>query len=71
MKLQHQETMSVQSHETCQTCGGKLLHLGNLPPSRFPAIRVLGVIQERWECQTCNAEYTRNVQPAEKPALAS
>jgi hypothetical protein len=57
-----------QAVQTCAACGGVCIYVGHEEPSRFAAIRALGVIQERWQCRTCNAEYVRNVQPVEETA---
>jgi ribosomal protein L37AE/L43A len=72
MNTQHQKAMTIQTHETCPTCGGDCLNVGNMPPSRFPAIRALGVTQEIWQCQKCGEEFVKNVrQPTEQSLLAS
>ena len=49
--------------EACPECDGVCSFVSNADSSRFPALRETGVIQERWQCESCASEFVRNLQP--------
>lgn len=46
--------------EVCPQCFGTCNFIGVDPPSKFPALRDLNVVQERFQCEACAEEWVRN-----------